>query len=61
MKVQHKFTNLEVSLEIQTPIETHSVMRGVVGVDKNRLWLPVVVVLVVVLIGLSGSICSSKS
>ena len=61
MKVQHKFTNLEVSLEIQTPIETHSVVRGVVGVDKNGLWLPVVVVLVVVLLGLSGSICSSKS
>ena len=27
---------------------THSVMRGVVGVDKNRLRLTVVVVLVVV-------------
>ena len=41
---------------IHTPSETHSVMRGVMGVDEDGLGLTVVVVLVVVLLGLPGRV-----
>ena len=41
---------------IPTPNETHSVMRGVMGVDEDGLGLTVVVVLVVVLLGLPGRV-----
>ena len=41
---------------IHTPNETHSVMRGVMGVDEDGLGLTVVVVLVVVLLGLPGRV-----
>ena len=38
------------------PTKTHSVMRGVVWVDKDGLGLTVIVVLVVVLLGLPGNV-----